>query len=371
MQRLLHFPRYRLSLHMLPGILVFALLLIGAIQSPITYASGGASFTLRPATSDPANPLARAYFILSGRPGIVLQNSIVVTNTGTGTGTVSLYAVDAGTGQNSGLIYLQRNAPRTDVGAWIQLSASQVTLTAGQSKAIPFQVLIPGKVRAGQHVGGIVAESVQQDTSTKNNKLHITVHSRLVMAVEVNLPGPQVEQLTANGIQVGGSDNYEILEVGLSNTGTTLLKAAGSLQVIDSKDKPRQHFSLSLDSFLPGTSITYPTYVQKTALGVGTYNAELLLKYGHGHVLNYTTQFTITDRQIIQIFNKNTALSFPGLKDSVLSKLSPLQLFGGAFVVLLIVLLIVLYWTKKLYRVTVRVAQGNQQNTAKKRVRKG
>jgi hypothetical protein len=364
MQQLFCAKRLRMLPCMLLTSLVCAILAIGTVQVPRTYAAGGANFTLQPATVDPANPLSMAYFILAGKPGAVLQEGVVVKNVGTATGTISLYAVDAGTGQNSGIIYLPQNAPRTNVGAWIHLSATQVTLAAGQSEVVAFRVVIPGKARAGQHVGGIVAEDVEQDATTTNSRLQITVHSRRVIAVEVNLPGPQVEQLSATSIQVAGSANYEILKVGLSNTGTMLLKANGTLQVVDSKGQVLQNLAMSVDSLLPETAIVYPLYVQKKALGVGKYQGKLLLKYGHGKVLPYTTTFTISEQQVVQIFNNNNALTLPATGSSLLSRLSPLQLFGGAFVMLLIASLVILYWTKKLYRATAGAVQTGRRGKA-------
>lgn len=360
MLRLFYATRLRTLPLALLGLLLLLLLSLGVPQAPAAYAAGGANITLQPAISDPANPLTRAYFILQGKPGTVLQNSVVVTNTGTATGAVNLYTVDAGTGQNSGIIYLLQTAPRRDVGAWIHLSKSQLTLAAGQSKQVAFQVVIPSKARAGQHVGGIVAEDVEQDSTTTNSKIQITVHSRRIIAIEVNLPGSQVEQLSASGIQVGGSANYEILKVGLSNTGTMLLKAKGTLQVIDDKGHVLQNLAISMDSFLPGTSITYPVYVQKKALGAGTYQGNLLLQYGHGKMLRYTTSFTVTEQQLVEIFNNNRSLSLATSDSSLLSRLTPLQLFGGALAVFLITSLIILYWTKKLYLVTASAVASGQ-----------
>ncbi len=170
MLRLFYTPRLCALPLAILGLLFLMGLSPGVLPAPVAHAAGGANITLQPATSDPANPLTRAYFILNGKPGTALQSSVIVTNNGTATGTVNLYAVDAGTGQNSGIIYLPQDAPRNDVGAWLHLSRSQLTLAAGQSEQVAFQVVIPGKVRAGQHVGGIVAENVQQDSTTTNSK---------------------------------------------------------------------------------------------------------------------------------------------------------------------------------------------------------
>lgn len=339
--------RHRLALPLLLGMLVFAALLSGTTQAPHIYAAGSANFTLQPATFDPANPLSRAYFILSGKPGTTLQNGIVVANKGTATGTVNLYPVDASTDQTGGIVYLGQDAARRATGAWIKMSISQVTLAAGQSKVIPFQVIVPANVQSGQHVGGIVAESTQQNTSTKDSKIHVTVLSRRVVAVEVNLPGPQIEQLQATGIQVAGSDNYEILKLGLSNTGTLLFKSAGTLKVYDQQGKLLQNLNLSLGSFLPQTSITYPAYVQKKALGAGTYTASVMITYGHGHLLRYSTTFAITDQRVQQIFHNNAPLSAPGTVGS----LPLLPLVAAGIVILAAACLIVFLLTRKFSRV--------------------
>ncbi|HKV57108.1 MAG TPA: DUF916 domain-containing protein [Ktedonobacteraceae bacterium] len=309
-------------------------------------AGGQASFSMQPVVYSPTNILTKSYFIFDGKPGIVEKNSIRVTNTGNIPGTANLYAVDATTAQTSGAVYLSKNSPRNDVGAWATLDAQQVTLNPGQSQTVSFRVAIPGNARPGQHLGGIVAENAAQQTSTStrnNNTFQVKVKTLTIVAIQVNLPGTPVEQLVATNIQSGGDNGYQRILIGLGNSGNMMLKPSGSLQISNAQGQIVKNITLKLDTFLPQTSITYPVNITGQALGAGDYQATLTLTYGDGKVLHYNTGFTITQQQLAQVFTSNKTQVSPGLFNGSLSGLSPLILTGAGLVLLLIVGSL-LYW---------------------------
>ena len=275
-------------------------------------AGGTALFGLQPVLYDPTNPLTKSYFIFDSKPGTIINNRVRVTNVGTARGSVSLYPVDATTGQNSGAVYLNHNDPRKDVGAWISLGVQQLTLDPGQSQIVSFQVTVPSAIRPGQHLGGIVAENLTvanntptPNTSKNTSTIQVTVKNLTIIAVEVNLPGTPVEQLSATGVKAGGEGGYQQLLLSLSNTGTMMLHPYGMLQVTNAQGKSVENFSLKLDTFLPQTSIDYPVTITGPALGAGDYQATLNLMYGHGQALHYTTKFTISQQQITQVFGSH------------------------------------------------------------------
>jgi hypothetical protein len=321
-----------------------AVLVVGPFAFSIAHASGGeAQFGLQPVSYDRSNPLTQSYFILDSQPGVVVNRSVRVTNSGTAMGIVSLYPVDATTGQTSGAAYLNHDNPRKDVGAWITLGVQQLTLNPGQSQVVPFQVTIPSPVRPGQHLGGIVAEKLTQltNTPTPNAKknataFQINIKNRTIVAVQVNLPGTPVEQLAATGIQAGGNDGYQQLLVGLSNSGTVMLKPSGTLQVTNAQGQVVKNVSLKLDTFLPQTAINYPVAITGQALGTGDYQATLKLTYGHGQTVHYTTRFSITQKQITQVFGSNKTQAPPGLLggSSGLSLWQLLLVAGGGLALL-------------------------------------
>ncbi len=258
--------------------------------------SGTAHFSLMPTFAPPYNKVPRAYFIYDSTLGSRISDSIHVTNDGTATGTVSLYATDAATAQTSGTTFLSRTATRHDVGAWITLSSTAVTLKPGQSKDVPFTLIIPKSERAGQHGGGIVAENANQLLAlphSRSNIIRLNLQSLTALGVLVNLPGLTSEQMIAGGISYDTKSQYQRLLISLMNMGTQLLAPSGYLQVKDDQGQLVQNLTLNLRTFLPLTSINYPVYIQNKVLPLGKkYTAILLLNYGHNHVLSYKTTFS-------------------------------------------------------------------------------
>lgn len=280
-----------------------------------TYAAAGggsANFSLQPSLYDPNNTVTRSYYVLGLQPGAITTVGVRVNNTGTATGAVDLYPVDATTGITTGTVFRQPKDPRKDVGAWIALNTQHLTLAPGQSRIVPFQVIVPKDVRSGQHVGGIMAEGTDVQTSTtKNQRFQVNVRHVFVMAVQVNLPGTAIEQLTATGIQAGGANNYQNLQLLLHNTGNMMVHGKGVLQVMDASGKKLQNLPINLDTFLPDTSIAYPVNVQNQALAAGDYQAVLDITYGHQHTLHYATKLTISSQQVGKVFQPTTPLQAP------------------------------------------------------------
>ena len=330
------------------GILIIAMLLAGTFGRSIAYATGKPSFGLQPVLYDPSQPATKSYFIFNTHPDTTLYNHVRVTNSGTATGTVNLYTVDATTGQTGGVVYLSHNNARHDVGAWITLGLQSLTLAPGQSLIVPFQVTIPSIVRPGQHVGGIVAENqeIEGEGTPGTNALHINVRNLAITAVQINLPGTPIEQLAAKGIQPGGGNNYQSLSVALDNTGTMMLKPYGSLRVTDVQGHLLQNLPVKLDTFLPQTVIKYPVYIKGLALSAGIYHATLTLLYGHNHVLYYTQAFVITQQQSRQVFLPSTSSQSPQVEKNFLSTMPLWQIVLGV----LLLASGLFFWGQQLYR---------------------
>ncbi|MBV9709755.1 MAG: DUF3324 domain-containing protein [Ktedonobacteraceae bacterium] len=297
-------------------------------------ASGGQPVIgLQPAYTNPNQPTSRAYFIFKLNPGARIQNAVRVTNSGTVTGSATLYGTDATTGETSGAIYLDKTARRQDVGSWITLGRSALTLAPGQSILVPFEVTLPKNVRSGEHLGGIGMEVMPLGNRPKIpvgkvNSVQINTRIVTVIAVEVILPGAPVEELSATGVEAGGENGYQSLQIALHNTGTMMLKPSGTMEVMDGNGVLLQTLPLKLDTFLPMTSINYPVYLKK-ALGAGNYQAALTLTYGNDHTLHYYVHFAITPQQVQQAFPTSNTLPSPATNNSV-----PWWMFvaGGFFV---------------------------------------
>jgi len=271
------------------SLLAAALLCGAAVVFPASgwAARGDASFALKPLKYDPALTATKSYFILDAKPGDVIRDQIRVVNTGGRTGTAYLYAVDATTGQTSGAVYLSRQSPKRDVGAWIRLSQSRVTLAPGKNAVVDYTIRVPATVRPGDHLGGIVAENAQVQQSNGKGALQIKIKHLTIDAVEVQLPGPAVAKVAATGVKAGGEHGFQYVYVHLKATGTVMIKPAATLTVKNSAGRVVAKRSVQLDTFLPGTEIDYPVLLPKQALSPGEYTADVRLRSTKNLVLGY------------------------------------------------------------------------------------
>ena len=88
------------------------------------------------------------YFVYSLPPGSVQQGGVIISNSGTATGTVKLFTADATTGRTTGTVYLTDRKPAR-AGSWISLSSTSLTLAPGQHQTVHFTVRVPASAGPG------------------------------------------------------------------------------------------------------------------------------------------------------------------------------------------------------------------------------
>ncbi len=216
-----------------------------------------------------------------------------------------------------------------------------------EEQTVAFTITIPDDATAGQHLGGLVA----LDTVIKQGNpgtLRIDTQTRMVTAVQINLPGPTIEQMTVGGVSVGGPEGTQVIRLDLRNDGNTMVKPVGTLIVTDTAGVQVQDLPLKLDTFVPHTAIPYPVAVQKRALGAGQYHAKVELTYGTSGVTSYEGDFSITAAQVAQVFpSASPALAPPPVAangasaaPATTSTTAPAQwpLFAGGAVLLVLAL---------------------------------
>ncbi|HEV8178302.1 MAG TPA: DUF916 domain-containing protein [Gemmatimonadales bacterium] len=262
--------------------------------------AAGVTFALKPISAGKAG-----YFVFTAKPGTTIRSEVRVLNVGTKAGRASLYAVDATTGQTSGAVYRSRQEPRRDAGAWISFAQPTVSLAPGQSQIVPFSVRIPSQGSPGQHLGGIVAQpsTFTSSTSVKKAKhsFRVNIRALSVIAVQVNLPGPQVVRMSLTGIRAGVQPGHQTLLLGMRSRGNILVKCRGSLLVVNQSGRGVQGRQFNLDTFVPHTRIDYPVYVRGKVLQPGSYSGTVTLTC-RGHRLSRTFPFRISAAQVKQIF---------------------------------------------------------------------
>jgi WxL interacting protein linking bacterial and host surfaces len=277
--------------------------------APAAAGAAGPSFALKP-----VGPARTGYFVFRGAPGQTVRGAVRVLNVGDEAGRTSLYAVDAATGQTSGAVYRSRQEPRRDVGAWIKLAKAGVTLDPGRSQVVPFVVRVPASAPAGQHLGGIVAQRTPGATSAAQGggkgSFKVRIQELSVLAVQVNVPGPERAQLSLTGIEAGSQPGHQSVLIGIGNRGNVLVKGRGTLRIAGKDGRVVQRSSFALDTFVPDTHIEFPVYIQGTALRPGGYRGTVSVAY-RGQRLTRSFPFTISAAQAAQVFGAQAAKQTP------------------------------------------------------------
>jgi hypothetical protein len=277
--------------------------LVTAVLVPAAHAAtpAGAVFGLRAV----GNPKL-GYFVYPVAPGKSVKGAVIVSNTGTKTGSVRIYAADGGTGATTGTVYLTDAHPFR-AGSWIQLATARLTLAPGRFKRVPFTVHVPADAKPGEWVGGVVAESTTAARSTRTKQkagVQIKIRNQTIIAVQVNVPGARRAAFSVGAVKTGGQRGYQQLIVHLANTGNVLRKPTGKVEVLKSGHLV-ETLPFVMDTFLPQTSIDYPILLKK-ALAPGDYQARVSLSFpsagGASKRLSTTKAFTISKTDVQQVF---------------------------------------------------------------------
>lgn len=296
--------------HALVRVAVGVALALSVLATAAPSAQAKALFSVQPAHTS-----QKGYFILAARAGATVSSSVEVLNVGDTPGSANVYAVDGTSGQTSGAVYRSRQEPRTDVGRWLELSKTKVTLAPHARARISFTVRVPAGAFAGQHLGGIVVApatptSAKNVKKTQHSSFQVKVRELSIVAVQVNLPGARVLKLALTGIHASGIPGHQSLMIGLSNPGNVFVKAQGSLSVSDSAGKRVEQRTFSLDTLVSHTHISYPLYTVGRSLPSGSYLGTVAITYRGRHLVG-RFPFKITNANQTQVFGASASQSGP------------------------------------------------------------
>ena len=264
-------------------ILRSALVLACAILPLSPVAAGAAAedapkFLAQPAAGSSTEPRG-GYFVVAGSPGKTFTQSVALRNDSEGPLDLHLTAVDAATAQRGGSSFALETDKRAQTATWISLDKTSATLAPRASLTVPFRITVPADAVSGVHLAGIsVLVPAAKDAAAEGGSkagASVTVQSRRVIAVQVNLPGPADPELVITGVAPVARPDGLYLQVAVDNKGRGLTKGEGVVTLAD--DGFEQKFSI--DTFVPGTSIAYPIKWTDKALD-GDHPAHVEIRYG-------------------------------------------------------------------------------------------
>ena len=136
---------------------VFALILLALIINPFgVFAQeevGSGGIGGRPAYPREDNTRSDSIFVHTLSPGQSIRDGVNVINNSDEESTVSVYATDSVVSSGGAFACAQEVDEKTSVGSWIELDASEITLTSVDKGIIDFTITVPEDTEVGEHNG--------------------------------------------------------------------------------------------------------------------------------------------------------------------------------------------------------------------------
>jgi hypothetical protein len=191
-----HFVRMAVAFLGLIGVVVVAT----SVSPGSAHAADNGAWSVLP-TSPPGQFFPRPYFEPLLRPGVPVNDKVTITNKTNQPLNFNVYAVDAFNTSQGAFALRLRTDPRRDVGAWIHVPLSNLTLSAHTSVDIPFTITPPADATPGDHAGGIVAENTAPIISHNGNLNIARIHA-VGVRVYARVIGPLTPALQITGLRI-------------------------------------------------------------------------------------------------------------------------------------------------------------------------
>jgi hypothetical protein len=240
------------------------------------------AFAVQP--SSEKGPGGRDYFIYTLPQGQQFGDRVAISNLSDTAATFAVYATDAVNTDDGSFSLLREDEDPQDVGAWVELGATQYTVEPGEQVIIPFSISVPADASPGDHVGAIVAQKLDDPNSTEGG-IGADVRVRIGARIYVRVDGPVSPSLSIEsfGITYDApgtpfSGHTAKITYVVTNTGdirlspTADLKLAGLFGLGEQQLEQRQ-----IPELLPGGSITIAE-VAKDVKPLGRLTADLSVR---------------------------------------------------------------------------------------------
>lgn len=145
----------------------------------------------QPASAE-GTPDGRTRFSYAVDPGQQLSDQYLVSNAGTLPQTFTILATDAFNDEAGDFALKPTDEAPADLGTWVRFengeSRIQFELQPGESRLLPFTVVVPDNATPGDHSGGIVASVVTPDAQVKiDRRLGTRMYVRVAGDIQTGL----------------------------------------------------------------------------------------------------------------------------------------------------------------------------------------
>ena len=250
------------------------------LPAPTAHAEDTVGISISPVDQKGATT-GRTRFSYKADPGQVVSDQVKVSNVGTTTLEVTVFAADAYNDDNGDFALKPTAEKSVGAAAWTAFSGKpqvKLTLARGESKVVPFTVTIPKDATPGDHTAGVLASATTPG--------QVAVERRIADRMYVRVSGKLQPALTISSFGATHHSGVNPLAgsitvaATITNTGNVALEGVTTLTATT-------WFGLSvgqlsrkeLREILPGNTVTVNLEIAGVPQ-VGFANVKLLLQSG-------------------------------------------------------------------------------------------
>lgn len=235
----------------------------------------------RPANPREDNPRSQSIFIYELNPGDSYEDGVQVFNNTTERRTVQLNAVDSAIASDGAFACAQNMEKKVDVGSWITLEKSSVTLDPGKNEVVDFKVVVPEDADVGEHSGCIAMQDANT-TSSSQTQGGVVLTFRSAIRVAVTVPGDIVKAVNVREVSLtknAQDANLYTITPSVVNTGNVSLDTDLKIELLSL-------FGISNETknatypVLPGSTASWNFDVSRPFWG-GWYKANVTATYNN------------------------------------------------------------------------------------------
>ncbi|MFH0905550.1 MAG: LysM peptidoglycan-binding domain-containing protein [bacterium] len=227
------------------GLVAGVLLAMGCVAAPSVWALSAGGMSIAPAPSEKF-PDRKGWFVYEEvEPGAVIEDVARVINLDSKPNTIAIEAVDAFMTTDGSFALVEEPKDNQDIGSWIELSKTEVTLPSNKEQLIPFKITVPADAEVGDHIGALAVyrSNKEVEKTIRAGGARVGISTRVGARIYLTVKGEITRQLALRGRAMYGRGQQLVFHLKMENLGNIradiamTAKIYGIWGLYDSKEK--------------------------------------------------------------------------------------------------------------------------------------
>jgi len=246
---------------------------------------------------------SKSWFIYNINPGETKTSKVDIRNESDKQVSLKIYPVDAITTKDGSFAPESEDSIKKDVGSWINMSVSELSLNPREVKTVDFTINPPLDANIGDHMGAIIIQN--KDSLGEKNGTSMQVLNRIGARIYLTIPGEKIEKLEIGEFSNTVEKNKIIFQLTLINKGNTRIAPKGEIVIKDKLGNVVDQIQLTRREIFPKDTIVIP--VNWGEILNGTFTALATIEYDNQKITKELS--LINEKQILGVQHTNNFIT--------------------------------------------------------------